>query len=284
MAKKTFKVAPRENRAASVRGKRRPTQDSGSAAVISFFGWGFAIIFAILMFKAHHDGRKAMARLDATYQASKAELGNDAVQRQEELSEQIRALNATVQGQLDKQKELKEKAMLIERDLPEAEEEAAQASQAAKQLREAATLAEDEAGLSREGLEETARKLDEAADTWRTLKYQYIDRYQAMLRKYENAIQTQNPEKIMMFYNSHRHTPFAPASAYYAGEMFRVNSNKDGAVRMYKEVTNRFKDSTYASLARSRLAQINAGDPQWDANYGLSLVFYPYKALSIATD
>jgi TolA-binding protein len=137
--------------------------------------------------------------------------------------------------------------------------------------------ARDSLAVSNEDIKGLETKLTELLQEKEKLIDDYKRRYVEMKAVYEEKSREEDAMQLGHFWSSHRHTPFAPAAAFFAGEKLYQTEDFPFAAKYYGEILRRYPKSGYASYAIERIEQLNKQQLYQPQEIG----FHPWRILSI---
>lgn len=275
---KRIQKRPVRRRTAPARTRRK---SSPAGIVIGIVGWLASAALIAYLISIRVDTQKKLSGIDAQFKRDLAELQETLNRHQERVRERSSNLIGAIDEQNRLQRELEAKIQLVA-DEPEQLETQRDAlkGEVAQLDRKVASLRE-EAGLTGESRSEVIAKLRDAQFRRNDLKQKYIQNYYKMLEDYQETIHKNNPEQSQRFFFSHRDTPFAPAAAYHAAELFRMDGDAHFALRMYREIVKNYSDSYYAARSQARISMVEDEQLGWDQIAPAVIQLHPYKALDI---
>ena len=165
----------------------------------------------------------------------------------------------------------------LEPRLETAEAAAAELETAVATLEEEIGGSRDSLAVSNEDIKALEMRLNELLQEKKKLIDDYKLRYIEMKAVYEAKRRKQDAMQLGHFYSSHRHTPFAPAAAFFTGEKLYQTEDFPFAEKHYGEILRRYPKSEYASYAIERIEQLNKQQLYQPQEVG----FHPWRVLSI---
>jgi TolA-binding protein len=165
----------------------------------------------------------------------------------------------------------------LQPQLENAEAEAADLKTALAMLEQEIGGTRDSLAVSSENLKGLETKLNELLQEKDKLIDDYERRYVEMKAVYEVKLRAEDAMQLGHFYSSHRHTPFAPAAAFFTGEKLYQTEDFPFAEKHYGEILRRYPKSEYASYAIERIEQLNKQQLYQPQEFG----FHPWRILSI---
>ena len=155
--------------------------------------------------------------------------------------------------------------------------EVAELETAVATLEEEVSGTRDSLAVSNEDIKSLETKLNELLQEKEKLIDDYKSRYVEMKAVYEAKRREEDAMQLGHFWSSHRHTPFAPAAAFFAGEKQYQTEDFPFAAKHYGEILRRYPKSEYASYAIERIEQLNKQQLYQPQEVG----FHPWRILSI---
>ncbi len=131
--------------------------------------------------------------------------------------------------------------------------------------------------ISRKGVADLRQQVNDVINFKENLKIDYIDRYNALRARFEEAMGRIESIYLSSIYTNYKHSPFAPAAAYFAGEKNYAMGNGEVGAKYYKYIIKRFKKSHYFEPARERLVDVKNAVPYEPNDVG----FEPFRPLNI---
>lgn len=135
----------------------------------------------------------------------------------------------------------------------------------------------DSLAVSNEDIKSLETKLSELLLEKEKLIEDYKHRYVEMKAVYKTKRGEEDAMQLGHFYSSHRHTPFAPAAAFFTGEKLYQSEDYPFASKHYGEILRRYPKSAYATHAIERIEQLNKQQLYQPQEVG----FHPWRVLSI---
>ncbi|MBN2451605.1 MAG: hypothetical protein JXR77_14550 [Lentisphaeria bacterium] len=239
---------------------RQRSADRGAAALaVGILGW-LAVGLALLSLALSLSRRRAsMAEVRAGLEPGLKEIQDSVEPRRLELVQEKERLTAAVNDLIKRQEDLVLRLKGLELTVRELEPQVVTLTRTREKLGESVeSLAADQT-LTGEGVEALQQKLADLERNRDRLKENYRTRFSAMRALYEKNLDDPDPDRMRQFYSAHRHTVFAPAAGFYAGEKLFAAKRSADALRLYKEVARLYPKSLYAREAANRISQIEAG-------------------------
>ncbi|OGV77497.1 MAG: hypothetical protein A3K19_27925 [Lentisphaerae bacterium RIFOXYB12_FULL_65_16] len=268
----------------SMRPVAPPSSGGGALAVTAWVGF-VATVIATIAIVAHN--QSTVARIKASVTPAVKTLRETAEVRLQEISQRRTELSKQINELIAKQEKYHTEAQTFTLTCKRLQPQLEEAEKQAGKLKETIEVVQEDTGLAGEGLQEISEKLKTLEIQKKGLIDEYVKRYETMKIAFEDKLVRKDPEILRQFYSSHRHTPFAPAAGYYAGDFLYATRKSKDAIRCYEDVQARFPDSTYAPMCTNRIAEIKARKafekPDDDGEKKAVTVppWVPYKALPI---
>ena len=242
---------------------RRPVraarkQPAPGGIVLGIFGWLCLAVLAVLCIVKAKKNQETIARIGDTGRERLAALQTSVQHRQKEISERKVSLGKQINEHIAQQAKLVPRVKGMELTVAEIEPQEQSLARTEEKLRESAGALQEYATLTGQGAEELSAKLKEAQEKKLALVNEYRRRYEQMKAVFEDRLARPDPEQLRQFYGSHRHTPFGPAAGFFAAEKLYGKKRSQDARRYYEDILKRYPDSRYATLATTRLAQVEA--------------------------
>lgn len=264
-------------RKASPARKRPASKPAGSAGiVIGVIGWVVAIALLVATGVVAKRCDDEARRLRATVPVEMERLQESVNKRQAEVSRRRTELGKVINKNIADQSGLITENQSLELILKELQPEADSMTRNRDKLQTGVDALKEDVGLMGEGVGDLRKRLDGLVAKRTSLIEEYRRRYRIMRNVYEEKIARPESEMMRQFYSGHRHTPFAPAAGFHAAEKMYEKRKSQDALRYYTELVKRFPDSEYVVHARTRIAQIQAG--QRYEPFEPSIGFIPYRA------
>jgi len=128
--------------------------------------------------------------------------------------------------------------------------------------------------LVAEGADELRAKVKELEAERTRLTEDFKVRYGDMKAELRRLVDGGNPERIRLFYFGRRHTPLAPAAAFFAADAYYAQRKTRSAQPLYEEVAAQYPGSAYAAVAKARLTNLKERIPYSAHNV---MGYHPYK-------
>lgn len=282
-------VSVHGNQASSVKGgpyrgpakRPRGRSKSGGGLVVGFLGWLVALgIFGavVLAVKKQQDRIRQVKRdLDTGIAA----IQTSVIPRQEEISKQKKQLQQDINESIKTQSVILSETERIKLAIKEIQPEAESLERTHGKLTQSVVAVKDDANITGEGLQDLRTRLTRMEGQRADLKEEYRRRFEAMRTLYEEKKDRPEPEMLRQFYGTHRHTVFAPAAGFFAGEKLYAKKRSQDALRMYRDVLRRYPDSGYSENCNARITEIEGGAPFKEPDTPID--FYPYHPFAAET-
>lgn len=258
---------------AAAKPRHRPARKKGSPVPAAF---GFLVLLVALLYgivtAVQFQAEKA--RIETRYREERLHLEQRVESEKMEIEALHREWAAKLKTIQQENLQAKQKVQATQRNIEASQKELSELEKEKSKAGQQVAAQIEDKDLVGEGIDELRARTAALTRRRDTLISEFKEAYVALKQELRGLVDQGNPERVRQFFFTNRITPFAPAAAFFAADLFYGKNRLPDAARLYQDIVRQFPDSSYSAQAEKRLRDIEARLPydQYDTP-----TYQPYK-------